>query len=211
MTTEGLEARRAKLLADGAAALARGDMQALIAIGAEAKKLEGAARTERDTAETGARETLKASIVKALQGLDLRQALRDGTITATVKRTDTGFDDVRVAFLAPGLMDLIVPAVESANPGAVASVKRIEVELKHGKADVKVLTGGSTKAGGSTKGNGGAKGWYKDGVRYELKDVYEAHATEEDRASFAQAAGDGSKQYAVKVKVAKREGYTKGG
>ena len=51
-------------------------------------------------------------------------------------------------------------------------------------------------------------GWSKDGVTYVLDAVFDANATDEDKANLKAAEEDGNKQYRIKIAVAKRSGYT---
>ncbi|KKN42411.1 hypothetical protein LCGC14_0713520 [marine sediment metagenome] len=185
-------------------ASADGDMDKVLAISTEIRKVKSAVNDAETTAQTKERDEVKAALTKGLNALNLADMLKGLTIKGTIRRTDTGLDDGRMVVEAPNL-DAIWPVVDVAGAGKVSSVKRIEFTIANGKAEVTI---GTAKGSGGGSGGQSGKGWVKDGEVVALQKAFDTVATTEEKANVESFKGDGSKQYTEKTKVVKANGYT---
>lgn len=211
-----LDQRRADLLAQVTAAAMAGDLDRVAAIGKEAANLSKVVQADEAKATEGIRTTAKANLEAALASREvrdaIRQALRQTELRFTVKRSTTGLDNASSVVDSGKVFDVLSAAVAE-HFGNIVSAKGVKVTMTaDGRPQVEVSItggGGAPRQGGSGNGGGGGKGWIKDGVVHELKDVFELHATAEQKASLP--ALDGNGQYVLKKKVAKDSGYTLNG
>jgi len=201
---KSIEQRVAELMAAAAHAAATGDMDKVIAIGREAASLKRGQEDAIAKLTESDRVNVKDALTLSLPRVNFRELARAAKVTGTIRRTDSGLDDGEIGVVLPGLMDLVWEKVKESGAENVPSVKRITFTIEGGKADVQVLhTGAGSSKGG---GGGGGKGWVKDGVVYKLGDVFDAHATDDQKAKIVGLDSNGS--FTLKKLVAKAAGYT---
>lgn len=191
-------------------ASAKRDLKATTAAMAEIKKFENAQREFQVQAEAILRDTALDTIKSGLKAFDLaplRQALQ---VNGRVTRGEDGKFDNLVIQVGLGDLNLVAPfyaAFVESELTNLETVNGVNFTIKRGEIMVE-YTGRRAKTG--TASRNGGKGWSKAGSPLtKLGDIFNAYATDAEKAKAAEAnaKGDGSGEYRAKTEVAKREGF----
>lgn len=203
-----IEERKAELLNEIGTAARAGDLTKVAelakAISQLAKDVEHEGKT---SAQASARAEVKSALEAGLKKINLREIMRNLVLTATVKRSATGLDNIAVKCDVPvGLLDLLKPAIGASGAVGVDSIRAITALIGANSATVELSTKGSTGAKGT--GGGVAKQWTNGaGEVTKLSVIFDAHATGEEKAQYENLKGDGNAQYGLRKTVAARAGY----
>lgn len=223
-TRAELEAQIDGLWAKQTEATQKRDLKALSAVAAEIRKVQAAIDNITADAEKASIEDALVIARTALLKMDMSakgEIMSSVEVGGTLRKSETGWDDMVLFVRGDG--DPASKAFHDLFPYEVleglttlTGIKFSITKDKVGATEVNVEPTGkaakSPSAPRTSNGNGGAKGWVKGGVQYTLDQAYQAGASAEDRTAMetAEAAGDKKNAvYSLKVKIAKREGYTK--
>ncbi len=207
---DDLMKKRAELMATIGQAAVENDAKKMDAAIAERRKTDKLIADFATNAEKSARDEAIPLLSTSLQTIDMKmsgEVMPHVVLSGTLRRGEQGlFDDLKIGVGISGELDLskiLYDALDVSSIQDLSSVKGITFEVGRDTATIS-YTGRAPSGQGGGEGTGG-KGWYKDGVKHTLNDVFEMRANDEDREKLAQAEGDGNKTWAVKNAVAKRQ------
>jgi hypothetical protein len=195
-----LEARKAELMTKIGDASIKDDADAILKLSTELRKLNTEGKQAEEIAQRGARDKFLVNVEEALKSITLPKGF---TLNVTGRRSDTGWDDFKVSVEMASAMETVHDALLLVLDAAPTTVNGFS--FTSGKAE---FTGRrSPTSTGNGGGGGGNHFWHReDGELLKLDTVYQSYATDDDRTAMA-GAENGSKQWAIKVKVAKAAGY----
>jgi hypothetical protein len=156
-----------------------------------------------DEAESEGRKVAIAEVQEMLLNLDAAVLNIAGIkLVGTVTKTDTGWDDLSMAIELPtNVTDEFWAVFPEDAVKDLVSLKGIKFEVEAGVATCEP-TGRAARSSGSGGGGTSGKGYRQNGgPTLTLAQVFEAHATAEQKAELPNL--DGNKSYSLKKKVAK--------
>jgi len=205
-TLPQLETRLDELWGKHSQAVEKRDLKAVTAVVTEMKRVEKSIEDFQTNAEKASRDALLPRIAEAMSRFEMPANLQ---LSGTAKRAEDGkFTDLTILLDTTDrttLYDAFVKVFPAKDVEDLGSIKGIKFVIAGGEAEVE-YTG--TRAAGTSSGGGGGKGWQKDGTVLKMAEVFEQNASDEEKSDYEALRGEGSKQYQLKVKVAKAAGYT---
>jgi len=198
-------------------------LRRLSALQTELRKVNTAISDFSAKAESEQRDaaivTINDRLASAFDFKASSQLMQGVTVSGTFRKTDTGWDDLRIGVGYEGNADLgslfhgAFPLDTIKN---LSSVKGVSFTITREGAKVEYV-GKAPKAPGKPSGNGGGRGhgWTKDGATYTLDEAFEQVATNEERTAhngFTESTvkSPGSAKWALKKKVVTKAGYSPG-
>ena len=206
-----LQEQRAAVLVVIGETAASGDTKKMDLAFTERRKLDKQIADFAATAEKSARDQAIPQIQNSLEQIDMKMsgAIMPGVVlSGTLTRGENDmFDDLKIGVAFAGDADLSQIFYDALDVSSIADLKSVKgISFTIGRDSVTITYTGRAPASGSSGGNGtGGKGWFKEGTKFSLTDVFEAYASDEDRQKLAAVSEDGNKAYSVKLTVAKKQ------
>ena len=159
-------------------------------------------RDERAKLSTQMADAAKAMDTTKMLSISTELRKNEGAIKDIQSEAEQGERDA--------LRDSITEALEGI-PSQIATLESVDtISVTISSEGVGVVYGGQKKASGGTGGGGGrGHGYSKDGTTNALGEIWDLVATAEEKLEYDGLKGDGSKQWNLRVKVAKAAGYVK--